>query len=208
MNLFRRLLLCASLSLCFTQAAHAIMANPHPVTVTQPDGTELTIRLHGDESFHYTTTLDGFLIRQDKDGFYKYYDYSAQTLTKQVANNVELRSAAEIAIVSRMTPAKKLLPLMVQSREIIKKAPRTTTPRHTAHDGSSMRAAAQTTESRATISRYLLHFTKVTIFLIVSTLILLDCTKGGSSMQNFYQQFINVAISYMISVVAGIQPVT
>ena len=60
----------------------------------------------------------------------------------------------------------------------------------------------------ATISRYLLHFTKVTIFLIVSTLILLDCTKGGSSMQNFYQQFINVAISYMISVVAGIQPVT
>lgn len=148
MNLFRRLLLCASLSLCLTQAAHAIMANPHPVTVTQPDGTELTIRLHGDESFHYTTTLDGFLIRQDKDGFYKYYDYSAQTLTKQVANNVELRSAAEIAIVSRMTPAKKLLPLMVQSREIIKKAPRTTTPRHTAHDGSSMRAAAQTTESQ------------------------------------------------------------
>lgn len=58
-----------------------------------------------------------------------------------------------------------------------------------------------------TVSRYLLHFTKVTLFLIVSTLILLDCTKGGISMQNFYEQFINITISYMVSFVAGIQPV-
>jgi hypothetical protein len=46
----------------------AIRAYPYPVTITQPDGSELTIRMRGDEFFKYRTTEDGFLIkRNDKD---------------------------------------------------------------------------------------------------------------------------------------------
>lgn len=42
--------------------AYAVRAFPGAVTVTQADGTTLTIRIHGDENFHYTTTSDGYLI--------------------------------------------------------------------------------------------------------------------------------------------------
>jgi len=43
----------------------AIKATPYPVTITQPDGTVLTVRIHGDESFNYKTTLDGYPLISD-----------------------------------------------------------------------------------------------------------------------------------------------
>ena len=61
-NLFLRVIIGMGALFCFTPVARAIMANPNPITVTQPDGSLLTIRIYGDESFHYTTTIDGYLI--------------------------------------------------------------------------------------------------------------------------------------------------
>lgn len=43
-------------------AAKAVMACPDPVRVTQPDGTEITLYLHGDESSNFTTTADGYTV--------------------------------------------------------------------------------------------------------------------------------------------------
>ena len=40
-------------------ACWAIPADKTPVRVTQADGTTLTLRLVGDEFFHYNTTDDG-----------------------------------------------------------------------------------------------------------------------------------------------------
>ena len=37
-------------------------AYPFPVEVVQQDGTTLTIVQHGDEYFHYVTTVDGVLL--------------------------------------------------------------------------------------------------------------------------------------------------
>jgi len=34
-------------------SVYAVKAYPFPITVTQPDGTSLTILLHGDEFHHY-----------------------------------------------------------------------------------------------------------------------------------------------------------
>ena len=51
---------------------HAIPADPTPMPVTQPDGTTLTIKLHGDEFFHYTTTLDGYTVLKNAAGYYTY----------------------------------------------------------------------------------------------------------------------------------------
>lgn len=53
-------------------AAMAIPANPTPVIVVQPDGTELTIRLHGDEFMSFTTTDDGVAVAKGADGSYRY----------------------------------------------------------------------------------------------------------------------------------------
>ena len=50
----------------------AVPASPYPVTITQPDGTTLTVILKGDEFHHYHTTEDGFLIVKDKEGIFNY----------------------------------------------------------------------------------------------------------------------------------------
>lgn len=60
--------------------AYGVKGYPFPVAVMQPDGTSLNIRIYGDESFSYKTTLDGYIIAQGKDGFYYYADYNSGTL--------------------------------------------------------------------------------------------------------------------------------
>ncbi len=40
--------------------------------MTQPDGTEITVRLYGDESGHYYLSDDGYPLRRDDDGFFYY----------------------------------------------------------------------------------------------------------------------------------------
>ena len=48
-----RLFLTASLMLASAGSAWAIKANPRPVAVRLPDGSTLTVRIHGDENFNY-----------------------------------------------------------------------------------------------------------------------------------------------------------
>lgn len=102
------------LLLCFalagTQEAAAIKANPNPITVTQPDGSLLTIRIHGDENFHYTTTLDDYMICRANDGYFKYVDKDNNGIlytTTQKASNIDKRDSDEQQAVSRLQPVKK-----------------------------------------------------------------------------------------------------
>ena len=67
-------------------------------TVKEADGKELTIRLHGDEFFHYTTTEDGFLIAKGKNDFFEYAQMQPNgTITTQGwrANNADKRTLKE-----------------------------------------------------------------------------------------------------------------
>ena len=52
--------------------AHATPADPTPAKVTQPDGTTVTVQLHGDEFFNYLTTLDGYTVVKNEAGYYTY----------------------------------------------------------------------------------------------------------------------------------------
>lgn len=45
-----------------------------PADIVQPDGSIITLLLHGDEYLSYTTTIDGFTVVKDADGFYRYAD--------------------------------------------------------------------------------------------------------------------------------------
>ena len=58
----------------FTVQLWAVKAWPYPVTVTQPDGTSLVIRIHGDENRSWTTLADGRPVFQDSDGFWRVTD--------------------------------------------------------------------------------------------------------------------------------------
>jgi len=63
---------CLVIFICFALKTGAVPAYPYPVTITQSDGTTLTIRLYGDESRKIRTTDDGYIIKQDTNGLYTY----------------------------------------------------------------------------------------------------------------------------------------
>ena len=97
----------ATLFVVFSLAAlngWAIKADPRPSTIEQPDGSFITIRVHGDEFFNYTTTADGYIIAQKEDGFYYYADYNSGSLKISDArvNGPSVRSGA---VLTKSVPA-------------------------------------------------------------------------------------------------------
>ena len=78
-------------------ASQAVPADPTPVKVTQPDGSTLTITLHGDEFFHFTTTLDGYTVLKNEAGYYTYARLDAGQLVPGscIAHDKEERTAAD-----------------------------------------------------------------------------------------------------------------
>lgn len=83
--------------LCVT--ARAIPADPTPMQVSQPDGTKLTIVLHGDEFVHYTTTMDGYTVLKNAAGYYTYARLDGNRLVPGdcIAHDVARRTAADHA---------------------------------------------------------------------------------------------------------------
>lgn len=60
----------------FSHSAYAVKAYPGPIQVTQPDGSVITIRKHGDEFLNWTT-CGNLLVKQGTDGFYYLAEFSA-----------------------------------------------------------------------------------------------------------------------------------
>lgn len=75
----------------------AVKAYPFPVDVKQSDGTTLRVILHGDEEFHYYTTVDDVLIVKQNDAYYVgAVDAAGRlTATTQLAHNAADRSPQE-----------------------------------------------------------------------------------------------------------------
>ena len=91
----------------------AVMAVPAPkkaVRMQQPDGSYVTICLHGDEYLHFNTTDDGYSVVKDHRGYYVYAALENGQLvpTVQVAHEAVSRTAEEKAylqgIQKYMTP--------------------------------------------------------------------------------------------------------
>lgn len=87
-------------------AAWAVPANPRPMPYVQPNGDTLMIRLVGDERFHFTTTVDGYLIAKNEKGYYCYAKWTEQKAddgkkyivakpTNRKAHNAEARKKCE-----------------------------------------------------------------------------------------------------------------
>lgn len=122
MKIFKQLLVGLGLLLCVPQDAEAVKAYPRPVTITQPDGTKITVRIHGDESFHYTTTIDGFMLERDKAGFFRYVNYDfntgVKTLSEQRARNVGERTADEKTFIANLKAAQLITADMKMRRPV------------------------------------------------------------------------------------------
>lgn len=68
----KRVFLCAATALCIALQGMALPADSTPRVITQPDGSTITVVLHGDEYGSYMTTLDGKIVELCDDGFYRY----------------------------------------------------------------------------------------------------------------------------------------
>lgn len=70
------LILTLGLSFCFANKAEAVKAYPYPITITQPDGSKLTIQVFGDEFLSWTTCGNS-LVKKGKDGYYYYANFNS-----------------------------------------------------------------------------------------------------------------------------------
>lgn len=82
--------------------ASAVPACPEPAVVTNADGTKLTIQLHGDEFYDFTTTADGYTVIKTPSGNYEYAKQLNGQLvaTGIIAHDFGMRTSAEIALTS------------------------------------------------------------------------------------------------------------
>jgi len=82
----------------------AVSAYPYPFTYTQPDGTQVTITLKGDEKAHWAETTDGYkLLNNGKDG----WEYAVQNkdgdlqCSGRLAREVSKRSLSDKTLLSK-----------------------------------------------------------------------------------------------------------
>lgn len=91
--------------------AQAAPAWPFPITVTQPDGTLLTIQLHGDEHFHWVTAAADDVILFNKDNAYYVAEVSEDgslTPTTLLAHDPMKRKAEENTAIQRQASRRAL----------------------------------------------------------------------------------------------------
>lgn len=99
MNITRFLL--SSLTLSLAVAVNAVPARRGLRTITQPDGSQLTIQLVGDEHSHYTLTADRMLLTSSEDGTYCYarFNEAGQMVNTGIkAVDPDLRTNAVAAV--------------------------------------------------------------------------------------------------------------
>ena len=57
--------------------AFAVPADPKPVTVTQPNGEEITLMMNGDEYIHWAETMDGYTLLINSEFYFCYAQRNA-----------------------------------------------------------------------------------------------------------------------------------
>lgn len=104
---FITFLLSLGLMTGIVNTAHAVKAYPHPITVTQPDGTTLTIQIHGDEFLNWVT-VGNRLVAKGEDGFYYYASFNSDG-TKSISRTRAKAETLSISQTSTVRPPESAL---------------------------------------------------------------------------------------------------
>lgn len=104
----KKILLSIAFAFMGFASAFAAKAYPGPITVMQSDGTELTVYLHGDENFNWTTTADGALLVHVGNNYYvaQIEEDGSLKATPQLAHNKDNRAAVESQAINSQDKAK------------------------------------------------------------------------------------------------------
>lgn len=111
--------LCASVFLGVS-SLFALPARSIPETVTQPDGTVVTVRVVGDEFYHYQMTADGIPVVRGADGFYRYAELTPDGTAvagQVIARDAHLRTASDKVYLEQLA-ARKVSQGMVAQRQL------------------------------------------------------------------------------------------
>lgn len=150
-------------------AALAVPAVPTPIQVTQPDGTQLMIKIVGDEFFNYQTTVDGYTIVRNEAGYFVYAQSLNDDLvpSKVIAHNEAERSASEMQFVNTL------------AKGIFSKVD--------ARNGKQKRASIDANTKANGAKAYDYNNFRGLIVLVDYY----DCAFSRSDMQNFYDRMVN-----------------
>lgn len=116
-------------------------ADPTPFTLTQSDGKQLTIILHGDEHMNYVTTTDGVLIVEKNRNYFiaEVLGDGSLRASSLLAHNAGQRTAAELEVIG-MQDTKRFFSyadnVARKSRANIAKEPITNANHYFPHTGS------------------------------------------------------------------------
>ena len=99
----KKILLSITFALMGIVSGFAAKAYPGIVTVTQSDGTELNVRIYGDEHFNWLTTEDGVLLVKEGNNYYiaETTSYGTLKATSYIAHNANKRLPAEIKAIKK-----------------------------------------------------------------------------------------------------------
>lgn len=91
----KRLFALISLMLCASLLLRAVPAKPGGIVFTQPDGSSITLYLHGDEFHHWLTDESGYVFSRWEDGWYR-RDFSIRPSRVSFSSTRRRQSVAQM----------------------------------------------------------------------------------------------------------------
>ena len=133
----KKILLSIAFALMGIASGFAAKAHTALTTITQSDGSQLTIRLHGDEHFSWYSTADDVLLVQVGSNYYVAQVEEDGTLkaTPQLAHNAGERGTVEEQVINNQNK-EKFLNLLNAEPQALAKPIVTVTPAYFPHTGS------------------------------------------------------------------------
>lgn len=133
----KKILLSITFALMGIASGFAAKAHTALTTITQSDGSQLTIRLHGDEHFSWYSTADNVLLVQVGNNYYVAQVEEDGTLkaTPQLAHNAGERGTVEEQVINNQNKEKFLNSLNAEPQALAKPIG-TVTPAYFPHTGS------------------------------------------------------------------------
>ena len=133
----KKILLSIAFALMGIASGFAAKAHTGLTTITQSDGSQLTIRLHGDEHFSWYSTADDVLLVQVGNNYYVAQVEEDGTLkaTPQLAHNAGERGTVEEQVINNQNK-EKFLNLLYAEPQALAKPIGTVTPAYFPHTGS------------------------------------------------------------------------
>ena len=133
----KKILLSIAFALMGIASGFAAKAHTGLTTITQSDGSQLTIRLHGDEHFSWYSTADDVLLVQVGSNYYVAQVEEDGTLkaTPQLAHNAGERGTVEEQVINNQNK-EKFLNLLNAEPQALAKPIGTVTPAYFPHKGS------------------------------------------------------------------------